>query len=1298
MRWKRIIASIFAGLAILLVVAAIGGDFYLKSGSFQRFAIGKIAAEAYRATGARTEIGAVKVDLWTLTVKLYDITVHGTEAPARPPLLHADRLTVRLKILSILNHQLALRELLLLNPVAHVEVSRDGKSNLPATPRQASSAHPDIFDLGIEHARLVNGEVFYNDQNIPVAADLYDLGIEIHSGASAKHYAGSLSYKNGNVRYAEYSPLPHDLNLKFTATPEQTQIRQAVLKIGSSSLLVEGQISNYSNPIADGQYRILLHTQDFGQFAGDLRPAGDVSLVGHLHYQRLGDDPLLRDISVDGQLKSGVLAATASGRRLDLARLQGTYRLAGGDLQLRNFSVDSMGGRIMAEAAMNHVDASPNSSVRASLSRLSLCDLQRIVGRQARPVSVSGTVGGTIEASWTGKLIDLRATSDLIVNGVAGSPVAGSTEEVPVSGAIHVSYDGPRQSVSLRDTVLKIPSASLIAQGTISKNSRLRVAIVADDLHHLTSLASSFLQAQQPLPAISGSANVNAVVQGAVRNPSITAQVDAENLAIESSEWKSAKLTVQASSSKITIEHATLINAHQGRATLEASVGLHNWSYRDVSPIRAHLEVQKLQVTDLEALARRHYPIRGDLSANVTMRGSQLQPSGSGTLQIAKAEVHGEPLRSASADFHAENGSIQSTLHISSDAGTVTGDVSYTPKTKAYSLGIVAPSLVLEKLRTVQERDLGLTGTMKLTASGRGTLDNPELTASVQLPRVEIRRTVISAFDAEIRVEQDRAELNLSSRVAEAPIHAQASLSLTGDYEANAVVDTGTIPLSSLLAAYSPGIPEGFQGQGEVHATLHGPLKEKSKIEAHLTLPVLRASYQSLNLGISQPLRLDYANSVLTLQPAEILGTDTSLHAQGRIPVDGPSSPTFTAQGKIDARVLQILDPTLQSSGVVAVDVRSEGMAIKGRLQLEDVAMTTEEAPIGVEKLNGTVDIANDHLQIANMTAQVGGGPVSLGGSVTYRPKLQFNLTMQGRSMRLLYPAGLRSSLDANLTFNGTMQSSLLSGRVLINSMSFTPDFDLSTFAGQFDTGAILSQPGFADTVKLAIRLQSQQNLSAVSSQVSIAGQVALQVGGTAGNPVITGRATFTSGELFYRNVRYQLQRGVITFDNPNETQPVLNVTVTTLIEQYNLTLTLRGPLNKLTTSYASDPSLATADIINLIARGQTTEEQAAASQSTDSMIASQVASQLTGSIQKLAGISSLQIDPTLGGNQNPSARVTIQQRVSKNFLFSFSTDVTEPGSEIVQGDYRINKQWSVTVQRDQIGGISIDGRYHTQF
>jgi translocation and assembly module TamB len=389
---------------------------------------------------------------------------------------------------------------------------------------------------------------------------------------------------------------------------------------------------------------------------------------------------------------------------------------------------------------------------------------------------------------------------------------------------------------------------------------------------------------------------------------------------------------------------------------------------------------------------------------------------------------------------------------------------------------------------------------------------------------------------------------------------------------------------------------------------------------------------------------------------------------------------------------------------MVTLDIRTAGSAgkpqLQGQVRLQDVALATVGAPLGVDKLNGTLDVGPERVQISTMTGEVGGGQVSAGGSITYRPSLQFNVALKGESVRLRYPEGLRTVLDSNLDLTGTAEASILKGRVLIDGLSFTPEFDLASFGDQFSgNSAAPAQPGLADTVSLQIAVQSKDNLSATSSQISLEGSANLNVSGTLANPVITGRTDLTSGELFYRKVRYQLQRGVITFEDPNRTSPVLNVAVATTVEQYNLTLNLRGPFEKLTTSYTSDPPLATADIINLIARGKTTSESAASSQSTDSMIASQAASQVSGNLQKLAGISALTIDPTLGGNNsNPSARIAIQQRVTKNFLFTFSTDVSQPGNEVVEGNYQINKRWSVSVARDDLGGVSIDGRFHTKF
>ena len=1035
-------------------------------------------------------------------------------------------------------------------------------------------------------------------------------------------------------------------------------------------------------------------------------PAGDIVLKGSFHYQNANDQPFLRSIRIDGELGSEVLAALVSSGRLEIKQLRGQYQIADGSLHASGIAAETLGGRVSANLDVNHLDGTPASRLQAVLRGISLSSAQHAFFRsELKAVAISGALDGTAEASWSGSVSKSRARVDVVLRSVEGrSAVQPSARDIPVNGTIHAIYDGPTNVLTLHQTTLRIPATSLTAEGQVSKHSRLEIQAGSSDLHRLLELFSVFHPMPPGVPAVGGSANLDATVQGSMQRPEISARLSARNLQVQGSEWKSADLSLQADPSRIVVSNGSLMNAHRGQAAFDAVIGLRNWSYLSSSPVQAHLSLRQMQVEDLQHLANVQYPVSGELSAKVSLSGSQIDPRGTGSLEISNARAYDEPLKALALTFHGDKGSIVSGFHVSADAGSGDANLTYVPKTKGYKVHLEAPAIVLQKLRTVQQKNLALQGSVAISANGEGTLDDPQLTASLQLPKLEVQQKSIVGVKAEIKVAGKQADVSVESQVGQASLRARGHVALTGDYQADALIDTSALPLEVLLATFSSRVPEGFSGQTEVHATLKGPLKTTSQLEAHLVIPTLTASYQSLQIGAAGPIRADYYHSVVTLQPSEIRGTGTSLRVQGSVPIGSTSAPSVTAEGSIDAHIFRMFSPELRSSGTIALDIHATGSAaspqVAGQVRLQNIAFATDAAPLGIDKLNGTLNLDSERVQISNLTGQVGSGQISVGGSVTYLPSSQFDIAVKADSVRLRYPDGLRSVLEGNLAWVGSANASTLQGRVLVDALSFTPDFDLATFGDQFSSNAAApAVPGFADTISLQVGLQSKENLSATSSQISLEGSAALNVSGTAANPVITGRTDLTAGELFYRNVRYQLQRGIITLADPNETKPTLDVSVTTTVEQYNLTLNLRGPFDTLITSYSSDPPLATADIINLIARGKTSSELAASSQSTDSMIASQAASQVGGSLQKLGGISSLQIDPTFGGNnQNPSTRLAVQQRVTKNFLFTFSTDVSQPGEEIVEGDYQINKRWSVSVARDQLGGVSVDGRFHTKF
>jgi translocation and assembly module TamB len=313
-------------------------------------------------------------------------------------------------------------------------------------------------------------------------------------------------------------------------------------------------------------------------------------------------------------------------------------------------------------------------------------------------------------------------------------------------------------------------------------------------------------------------------------------------------------------------------------------------------------------------------------------------------------------------------------------------------------------------------------------------------------------------------------------------------------------------------------------------------------------------------------------------------------------------------------------------------------------------------------------------------------------------------MAMQGKGIRLLYPDGVRSGVGMNLYLTGTTDSAQLRGQVNLYQLSFTPDFDLTSMMGQFG-GGIEAPPsqGFANNLQLAIAVRSPNGIDLSNRQLSLSGSMNLNVTGSAAQPVMLGRINLSGGDLLFNNERFVLQGGTIDFVNPTETQPVLNISVNTTVQQYKVAMRLEGPVDRMRTSYSSDPALPPADIIHLIAFGNTSEASAAnpsppGNLAAEEKIASAVSGQVSSRVAKFAGLSQLSIDPTLGGSgsqSSPGATITVQQRVTSQIFVTFSTDITQTQNEVIQLEYKKSPRLSFSATRDQNGGVAFDTRIH---
>jgi translocation and assembly module TamB len=337
-------------------------------------------------------------------------------------------------------------------------------------------------------------------------------------------------------------------------------------------------------------------------------------------------------------------------------------------------------------------------------------------------------------------------------------------------------------------------------------------------------------------------------------------------------------------------------------------------------------------------------------------------------------------------------------------------------------------------------------------------------------------------------------------------------------------------------------------------------------------------------------------------------------------------------------------------------------------------------------------------MTIRNFQGTVGGGTLTAQGGVAFQPSVQFDMGVAAKGVRVLYPQGMRENVDANLRFTGTTENAVLGGSVNLSNLSFTPAFDLPTFIDQF-SGDVSSPParGFSENVALNLAVNSTNNVNLTSRALSVNGLANLQVRGTAAEPVILGRVNLDGGDIILNGNRFVLSSGTVQFVDPSKTQPVVNMALSTTIQQYNINLRFNGPAAQMRTEYSSDPSLPQAEIIHLLALGTTSQASAQqampAMQTAENLVASQVTSQVTSRISKIAGISQLSISPVLASSTQSSlgANITIQQRVTGNLFITFSTNLASTQSQTIQGQYQLSPRVALSATRDPNGGFAVD-------
>ncbi|HVJ07776.1 MAG TPA: translocation/assembly module TamB domain-containing protein [Acidisarcina sp.] len=821
-----------------------------------------------------------------------------------------------------------------------------------------------------------------------------------------------------------------------------------------------------------------------------------------------------------------------------------------------------------------------------------------------------------------------------------------------------------------------------------------------------------------PAPAASGSTPARATSGPAALLGTATTAPPAAPAGQQKIQWDRLDATGEYSLEQISIQQATIARGH---TVVHATGSIrphrlspHHVNFDEQSAINATLGVQDADVTDVLAIAgQQQVPVTGKLTMDVHAGGTLNNLNGGGHLSVKGGEIYEEPYRSLNADlgFAGRELAIRK-LTFSQNGGTITGDAAYDLGSKRFRADAKGQGFELSHFRRIQRQNLGLTGKLTFEAHGSGAIDNPTIHANAHLADVLLDNQKLGTLDADAHAEHGSLFYTANSQLAGAQMRINGQTELRDGYMTQAkLVFTGLDIDPILRFAKIQGLTAHSSIQGQ--ATVSGPLKEPRRLNGELSASQFAVSLAGVPLASDGPIHAALKNGILTLDPLHITGEDTNLRAQGSMSVLANGEMKLHGDGAVNLKLAQTLNPDIASSGRVDFVVDARGTLdrpdLSGQVRFTNGVVTLQDLPNGLSQINGTLQFNQDRLDVKSLTAQTGGGQLKIGGYITYQQGLYGDLTASGKNIRMRYPTGVSSMGDANLRLQGSQKDLLLSGNILITRFAINPNLDISGLVGSATSVAPPLDPNApSNHVRLDIHITSAPALNFQNSFAKLAGDVDLRVRGTVASPSVLGRVNVTEGSANFAGTQYQLQHGDIYFTNPVRIDPTIDLDATARVENYDITIGLHGTANKLNVTYRSEPPLAQSDVIALLALGRTQEEQsmftqqqqnAGTNSTTNALLGGALNATVSNRVQKLFGVGSVKIDPTFVGSLgNSTARITVEQQVSRNVTLTYATNVNSTAQQLIQAQIGITRNVSLVAVRDENGVFSMVVKVHRRY
>jgi autotransporter translocation and assembly factor TamB len=1298
---RFVVRPLFWGLA-LVALAVVGLRFFLVSGFARERARALVEARVSEALGRDVSIGGLDFDLLPLTVVLTDVVIPG-DRPGAADFARVHRLRVEADVEGWRSSRIELRRLDVDGLEMNLEFREDG-DNLPRFASRGGGGRSSLTVV-IDGLSVRDSRVKIDERTAPVAIDARAV-LARFAGLGGTDLEGSVTAQQVAVVLPRAHPVEFTLSAKARLLSDHLEFSNARLLAPGITVRTSGQVGWRDSTRVD----LTAAVESSGAF---------LDTLGYLHGDLRG--PFHAEGTFGWRPHQWGWRARIESPGLDLFgfRVDDLAGLANGDARAIGFDLER--GRFAGGAVHGSFSVgleAPRFPARLDV-RVDGAGLDDVLARFGVPVrGFAGEARGELAYDFDLREAE-RGSGEGRFDILAATRVAAG--EVPAAGSAVVRL--ARGAVDLPSFELASPAQR--ASGSVhyelgSGSGRVDVAVDSQDVGLL-------LRRIEPLPreavwlptAGSGTATAHLdIARGSTRvevgldltgvvAPGLAADTVRGDLVVGERAVERIDLNLHRGTAAVSLAGRLPFDPHDTGLSLDLTA--EGWPAEDARPWLPFA-----------------LPLSGPVHGELRLSGTTAAPAGDLVASVEPATLDGIELSEAEASLTWDADRLTVTrARAIAEAGTVEGHGTLSLADHGLDFAVASTGLDLSRAPLDRLGGESLAGRLVLDGRIAGTLDAPRGDLDGRIEGLAADGSPLAEGPAPVSVHLADGQLAADLDVPGlGRVTGGGPLALDRPSHLTFRLDSGRLDRLIALAA-GPGAAEGLSGS--IEADLDLALAPDARPTLGIVLPALEFRYGDRTIRSQEPVRATLDGDGLRIESfyLGLPGSSDELFVAGRIALGARPELDLNAQVSLDASWFRPFLEGLEVTGRIDAIGRVRGTPrrpeINGEADWSGGRFLPPVIPHSFEKAGALVLLYPDAVVLDRLDAEFAGGTVTASGRVdlpTPDHPLAYRFEAAARGIAPRWPAGWQMRGDADLSLTSTAEGRQLRGEVTADRVWYLQDIDLSPTQliqrlltrSRVDVGETDERLA---TTTLGISIRAPQAVRVRNNVATLSGSAELALRGTLARPILFGEVTIApGGTVTYSGNTYTVERGAVTFANPSRIEPLLDVVTHTRVDQYAVTLNLSGSLERLNTTFASDPPLPDLDILGLLATGApiqnpTFSEVATAptsgngssqSVAAEALLYGQAASLLTARVGRLFGFDQIRVEPLTTGDTVSTARVTVGKRLSRKLYVTYSLDPSSTAQQILQVEWRLTDKLVLVLTQNGNESYAVDARWESRY